>query len=327
MHPVPGDSTASGTRLINALAGITNASATKRYVVKVEPGIYEVGSTGLQMKPYVDIEGSGEQATVIRGTGGPNFDITYGVVKLAGSSELRDLKVLCEGLPGTTAIGVFGSNVHGSRITNVTIESSGGDAAWGLRHGGSLSLVVSDSRIVVNGPASGESYGIVNLSLGNLRVQRTDVTLSGSSFGYGLFSRAANLTLEDSKINASAGTKAYGYFSDPSQSDGALTVTESTIVAQGTSSETFGIRFNSSSSSTKVEHSRIEAISNGLSYGVDCFSLADCSIGHSEIAGATASVTGSLNVGATQLKGGAASGATCAGVYDESHTFHASTCP
>jgi hypothetical protein len=38
IHPVPGDHTASGTRLINALAGITNASATKRYVVKLERG-------------------------------------------------------------------------------------------------------------------------------------------------------------------------------------------------------------------------------------------------------------------------------------------------
>jgi hypothetical protein len=34
----PRDAIASGTRLLNALAGITNASSTKRYVIKVEPG-------------------------------------------------------------------------------------------------------------------------------------------------------------------------------------------------------------------------------------------------------------------------------------------------
>jgi hypothetical protein len=94
-HPVPGDHTASGTRLINSLAGITDASATKRYVVKVEPGIYDVGTTGLQMKPFVDIEGSGQEATVIRGEGG-SAEATIGVVNGAASSEIRDLQVKAE---------------------------------------------------------------------------------------------------------------------------------------------------------------------------------------------------------------------------------------
>lgn len=69
VHPVPGDHTASGTALLNALAGITNASATKRYVIKLEPGIFDLGSTRLIMKPYVDIEGSGQEASVIQGGG------------------------------------------------------------------------------------------------------------------------------------------------------------------------------------------------------------------------------------------------------------------
>jgi hypothetical protein len=47
VHPVPGSHTASGTALLNAMNGITNASATKRYVIKLEPGIYDLGSTEL----------------------------------------------------------------------------------------------------------------------------------------------------------------------------------------------------------------------------------------------------------------------------------------
>lgn len=35
VHPVPGNHTASGTALLNAMSGITNASATKRYVIKL----------------------------------------------------------------------------------------------------------------------------------------------------------------------------------------------------------------------------------------------------------------------------------------------------
>lgn len=55
VHPVPGNHTASGTALLNAMNGITNASATKRYVIKLEPGIYDLGSTMLTQKAYVDL--------------------------------------------------------------------------------------------------------------------------------------------------------------------------------------------------------------------------------------------------------------------------------
>ena len=327
VHPVPGNHPASGTRLINALAGITTASATKRYVVKIEPGIYDVGSTSLEMKPYVDLEGSGREATVIRGTGGEDFN--YGVVKLASSAELRDLKVLCEGLQGTTAIGVLGANAHSGRITNVVIESSGGSATWGLRNIGSLNLVMRNSTITLASSAgSGDNYGIVNRNFASLTVERTEVTVSGRPNGYGVFSEDADLSLKDVSIDATGGTVAYGYYWNSQFGNGALTVSHSTIVAQGASSQAFGIRFGGSSP-MKVEHSRIEASSTGLSYGVDCNSSVSCLIDHAEVAGDTASVTSGfgVNVGATQLRGGAASGATCSGVYDETYTFFASTCP
>ena len=50
---------ASGNALKAVVAGITTAAADKRYLVKVEPGIYNLGNSKLVMKPFVDIEGSG----------------------------------------------------------------------------------------------------------------------------------------------------------------------------------------------------------------------------------------------------------------------------
>ena len=47
--------------------GIIKASATKRYVIKLEPGIYDLGSTMLTQKPYENLEGSEQQATIIQG--------------------------------------------------------------------------------------------------------------------------------------------------------------------------------------------------------------------------------------------------------------------
>jgi len=62
-----GSATANGTALRSALAGISAASSSNPYMIKVEPGVYDLGATPLQMKPNVDIEGSGIDATTLTG--------------------------------------------------------------------------------------------------------------------------------------------------------------------------------------------------------------------------------------------------------------------
>ena len=53
----------AGTALLSALDSITDASAAKRYLLKLEPGNYNLVRNRLSMKPFVDIEGSGPQST------------------------------------------------------------------------------------------------------------------------------------------------------------------------------------------------------------------------------------------------------------------------
>jgi hypothetical protein len=65
VSPVPNDAVASGTALKNALNGITNASQTNPYLLKIEPGVYDLGSlqfSRLDMKSFVDVEGSGKKS-------------------------------------------------------------------------------------------------------------------------------------------------------------------------------------------------------------------------------------------------------------------------
>ena len=66
VSPVPGDPIASGTALKNALAGISSPSSTNRWLLKIEPGIYQITGNSLLMRPWVDIEGSGIEQTIIR---------------------------------------------------------------------------------------------------------------------------------------------------------------------------------------------------------------------------------------------------------------------
>jgi hypothetical protein len=56
------------------LSGITDASPDNPYLLKIEPGVYDLGSSPLVMKQWVDVEGSGEGVTTITRAGSPDFD-------------------------------------------------------------------------------------------------------------------------------------------------------------------------------------------------------------------------------------------------------------
>src|SRR6185436_15201734 len=111
IHVLPGATPAvSGTNLLNALAGVVGNSAAKPFVLKLDPGIYDVGATAVAMKPWVDVEGSGQSITTIRGVGN-NIGFLKAVVQMASNSELRDLKVQCVGRGFTNGIAVLLNNV------------------------------------------------------------------------------------------------------------------------------------------------------------------------------------------------------------------------
>lgn len=94
----PLDPAGNCTALRAALAGITDNSAARPYLIKLEPGVYNCGgnSTGatnnnnLDMKPFVDIEGSGQGVTTILGD---TNDDSEAVLGMAGNAELRHLTV------------------------------------------------------------------------------------------------------------------------------------------------------------------------------------------------------------------------------------------
>ena len=105
--------------LRSALGMTADASPNKRYVLKVEPGIYDCGAPTLQMRSFVDIEGSGEGVTVITGQN-PSFE---GVVRGIDDAELRFLSV--ENTGGGTF--VTGVRAEGNfRMRNVTVNAENG---------------------------------------------------------------------------------------------------------------------------------------------------------------------------------------------------------
>ena len=114
---------ASGNALKAAVAGITSAAADKRYLLKVEPGLYDLGTSKLQMKAFVDIEGSGMGTTTIPLGGVDWFD---GTVAGASNSELRLLTV--ENTGGSDqSVAIVGQDVNPFSVRWVEAKASGGD--------------------------------------------------------------------------------------------------------------------------------------------------------------------------------------------------------
>ncbi len=64
-----GTTTENGTALRNAIAAITPPTSQEEAVLlKLEPGVYDVGSTGIEMWGWMTIEGAGEDLTTITGS-------------------------------------------------------------------------------------------------------------------------------------------------------------------------------------------------------------------------------------------------------------------
>jgi hypothetical protein len=160
-----GTAAQNGTALIGTLNSITNASEANRFLLKVEPGIYDLGALPLQMKPFVDIEGSGELATTITGVGGTN-EAEGSTLHGASNAELRFLTVENTGAAGTAfAIAIYNSTAA-LAMSHVTAEAvgNGADEAYGVFNRASAPTM-TESTVGASGAAT--SAGILNTADGD----------------------------------------------------------------------------------------------------------------------------------------------------------------
>ncbi|MEM7308177.1 MAG: FG-GAP-like repeat-containing protein [Planctomycetota bacterium] len=111
------------TTISAALASITDASSSKPYVVQVGPGLY---FEAVDMKPWVDLAGSGMRNTTIVSTGN-DIALLGGTVDGASNCELRDLTVLSDaGSAADDGVGVVVDGATDFVVSNVRIVASGG---------------------------------------------------------------------------------------------------------------------------------------------------------------------------------------------------------
>jgi hypothetical protein len=163
----------NGTALKNALSGITNASETNPYLLKIEPGIYDMGAApGLVMKPWVDVEGSGEGVTTLTATGGPAW--TDATVQAASNAELRFLTVKNTG--GADKAFAIQSTANPFRLTHVSAAASGG-ATY------SRAIVIDSGATTlseVSATASGNTSNLGVFVSGTVTMDQATVNSSGA---------------------------------------------------------------------------------------------------------------------------------------------------
>jgi hypothetical protein len=343
----------NGDVLLTALKGIADATVGNPYLLKIEPGRYDLGSQPLTMKPWVDIEGSGELVTTIVASGSLSYET--GTVVGANNAELRFLTVENKG-GSDFAVAIYNGDTS-PRLTHVTASAWGGNSNFGVRNSATTSASPTMANVIATASGGGTAVGIDNA--GSAPTMR-DVTAQGSGAtgtNYGIYNDADSITMTDVTAIASGGSSARAI----RNAYCSTTMTNVTATASGGSSENLAV-YNQHSPAvmTNVTASAEGADSRGiLNSGPESGSFL-VTVDHSRISGDTygiynqptsssnpytvkvdtSLVSGGTNtilngdhvttlVGGSQLEGGPVSGSgfTCAGVYDENYAFYSSTCP
>ena len=345
-----------------ALERIRDAGPGNRYVIALGPGVY---SGHLRMKPFVEIEGAGEDRTRIVASGARGGATVTG----AEGAVLRHLTIEAAGAGGdAVAVRSAGGAMHlesvrivaadGRRETvgvinesgemslaRVALEVAGGAEAVGIRNRGRSSLTLRDVSIRVSG-ATERSVGVADSGApgGELRVERSEVRVAAAGgVATGLRSlgtprvRIDGLTVhvEGAEVVNEGVSLGPAGASDalPARLGGLWVTAAGGEVSRGLAVE---------SRSALVRGSHFEAQGGGNATGVWIERGAGAGTAHtvrllhSSVAAAGQTVWSeasdtALRIGHSTLEGGpvlAEAGAVaCAATVDEAFAFHAEGCP
>ncbi|RCK72703.1 MAG: hypothetical protein ANABAC_1237 [Anaerolineae bacterium] len=301
-----GDEYANGQVLIDALNRISGATSTNPYLLKIEPGVYNLGTAFLQMKEYVDIEGSGEGVTIVTAAGSAT---NKGTVQGANNSELRFLTLQNTG-GNTNAIAIY-NQFTSPRLTHVTAIASEGS----VNNIAVLSWGSSSTMTYLTAQAEGGNITNTGVSNHDSQTAMTHVTIyvAGGTFNYGIFNH--NSTWErmmDGYVTARGGSQNFGVFNSDSEifiQNSRISVGDGTMINIGVRNQTTSL-----GGKVQIDNSKITINSGSTGYAIYNDTGYETSVGASHLEGTVNTCMGACPV-------------TCVGVYDASYTFYANTCP
>lgn len=288
-----GQASGDFTSIQAALDSITTASAVNPFLVLVGPGVY---TERVAMKPFVDVQGSGEGVTTIAQAGSASPDL--GTVAGADDAELRFLTVVNSGGTGGV-IGIYNEGVS-PRILQVTVEvaTSAATLATGIWNEGAVGVPSTPylQRVTVRVDGTGDAMGtlgVLNQTEANALLSHVRVDVSGTTdtVKYGIFNSGASPTLHDVEVTAGSSEPSASVFGVVNQdTDGAILRSVRVAVTGG------GTRYgvNNTRSDLTIRDLDVDVSGDGsVSYGVfdeeGTVTLESCSV---EASGGTSVTAG-----------------------------------
>jgi hypothetical protein len=270
------DAPTNGVNLLDALTRIAAQAptASNAFLVKLEPGVFDVGSTPVQLIPFVRIEGSGEGISRITGTG--QAAATSGVIVAANNAQLSELTVQSRaGNSYSTGVYVNGT-VNTFGISHVAVQVMDGSVSGtGISNGGSTSIE-NITVTVSNTTSAGKAFGISNsANAAQIRNGSIQVQTAGTGQANGIFNNNGaapmignvqiTVSTSGAPLNA-ASPDAIGI-----TNDNAAPLIQSVNITSSTTGggSGVGIALNNSSTTlatTTVENSDIVVNSSGASF-------------------------------------------------------------
>ena len=358
-----GTQTGNGTALLDAVALTSAASATNPYLIKIEPGIYELPPTNqLNVPSYVDVEGSGELSTKIT-----RADSNLQLVSMNAHSQVRSLTAENTGGAGSLQLGVLMAD--DTSLLNVTVKVASTSSLDALHVTTNATVAILDTTVIANTAGGATAMSVDGGS--NVTINRLSLSIASSSadatigvFGMqsqgtivadGLNVSATNpvgqatgasltgsdVTLKNSSFSATAGTTALALKNVDSNISAynvlATAAATTTSAAALTNNEQNGVAH-----AVFFRDSGLVATTTGpaTTYGVNnLFSPSGMTVqlDNCLIAGLTATIANFPPIplfgftptfaGGSRLEGGPAPNVTCVFVVDETGTGFASTCP
>lgn len=346
-----GDYTNPATAMAGYASWCGTPSEINRCLLKIMPGVYDLASTPLDMRTYIDVEGSGENVTVITGAvSSDSLEPAHGVVNGANNAEIRFLTVsntswessvaainntnasprmthvTANASNGTTNYGVW--NSHSSPVmNNVTATASGGAHNFGIFNNGSSPAM---NNVTVNVWGGENNYGIYNATC-SPAMSNVTVTASGE-YTYGIYNTTSSPAMNNVTAAVSGGTSTYGIYN--ANSSPVMNNVTATASGSGTSDNKGIYNYSSSPAMTNVTATASGGTSNYGLYNSASSGSRTIKIDRSTFFGSTNSIRNdsefNLWIGATNLTGGAVNAVgtyNCVGVYDgDTYTALNATC-
>lgn len=302
-------------------------SSTNPCLLQIMPGIYDIGTNNLQMQEYVDIAGSGENVTRIRG----NRDYWPGVVAGSDNVEIRFITVENTG-GGNFAFGIISYSTS-PKVTNVTAIAAGATEQLAISCEANCTSVMTNVTAIASGGVAALGFYIDDGASPTLINARAFASGSNLNLAVDLNNNASP-SMTNLTAVATGGTNSHAL-----HFNGASTpfINNATAIASGSANDNFAV-YIIEAASPVMTNLKADASGGANNYAIYAKTFVatggTVKLDHSVIKGTTnavyADATYTVQIGGTRIDGSVTGPGSyiCAGVYNENYTFYSGpNCP